>query len=83
MGSKKNIRKKGKISFSEYFKEFKEGDKVAVVLEQSLKSPTPKRMQGKTGIIKERRGRAFVVEIKDQNKLKKLLIKPIHLKKLE
>lgn len=82
MADKKNIREKGKLPLSRYFKEFKEGDVVGVVLEKSLKSNIPKRYQGRTGVVEGQRGEAYLVGIKDQNKLKKFLIKPIHLKKL-
>ncbi len=34
MGKKKNIRQRGKIQFSEYFKELKINDKVAIVQEK-------------------------------------------------
>ena len=83
MGSKKNVRKKGKLSLSKYFKKFEKGDRVAVVLEQSLRVEIPKRFQGRTGTIEDKRGIAYLVKIKDQNKPKNFLIKPIHLKKLE
>ena len=82
MVSKKNPRAKGKLSLSNYFRNFEEGDKVAVVLEQSLKPGIPKKLQGRTGVVEGKRGGAHIVKIKDQNKLKKFLIKPIHLKKL-
>jgi large subunit ribosomal protein L21e len=82
MSIKKNIREKGKLSLSKYFKKFEEGESVAVVLEKSLKAEIPSRFQGRTGTIIGKRGRAYIVKIKDQNKPKEFLIKPIHLKKL-
>ncbi len=82
MVNKKNIRKKGKISLSKYFKKFEKGESVAVTIEQSLNPGFPKRMQGRTGTIEGKKGRAYIVHIKDQNKSKEFLIKPIHLKKL-
>jgi ribosomal protein L21E len=82
MVNKKNIRKKGKLSLSRYFRKFEEGEKVSVVLEKSLNPGIPKTLQGRTGVVDSRRGGAYLVKIKDQNKLKEFLIKPIHLKKL-
>ena len=79
--NKKNIRSKGKLSFSEYFKELKEGDSVAVIKELSVTSNFPKRMQGRSGVVESKRGKAYVIKIKDLNKEKRFLIEPIHLKK--
>ena len=78
----KRIRDKGKISFSEYFKKLKEGDRVALVQKLGVRSNFPKKMQGKTGEVIEKRGSAYVVQVNDLNLAKKFIVKPIHLKKL-
>ena len=78
----KGIREKGKFSFMKFFQKFKPGDSVAVAREISVKFGYPKRLQGRTGKIVEKRGSAYYVEIKDFNKLKRYSIKPIHLKKI-
>ncbi|MDO8528960.1 MAG: 50S ribosomal protein L21e [Nanoarchaeota archaeon] len=80
---KKNIRTKGKLSFSEYFKELKEGDSVAVIKELSVASNFPERLQGRTGIVESKRGKAYIIRLNDLNKEKRYLIEPIHLKKLK
>ena len=80
---KKKVRTKGKISFSRYFQDFKEGDIVSVVRELAIKANFPERLQGRTGVIESKRGRVYFVKIKDQNKEKKFLIEPIHLKKIK
>ena len=80
---KKNIRTMGKLSFSEYFKELKEGDSVAVKKELSVTSSFPERLQGRTGIVESKRGKAYIVKLNDLNKEKRYLIEPIHLKKLK
>jgi len=83
MSKGKSIRTKGKLPLSRYFQELKEGDSVAVVRELSIRSNFPKRLQGRTGVIEDKRGKAYIVRIKDQNKEKKFLIEPIHLKKIK
>ncbi len=83
MAEVKNIRTKGKIPLNKYFQEFKKGDFVAVVRDISLRPRFPKRLQGRTGIVEEKRGKSYVVKIKDQAKEKKFLIEPIHLKKIK
>ena len=73
MPGKKKIRTRGKVQLSRYFQNLKEGDSVAVIKESSLGSNFPVRLQGRTGTVIEKRGRAYVVEIKDQAKEKKLM----------
>ncbi|MFZ5955081.1 MAG: 50S ribosomal protein L21e [Nanoarchaeota archaeon] len=79
----KNIREKGKIRFSEYFKELKEGDRVAIVSESSIDSSFPIRIIGKSGNVVGERGLYKLVAIRDGNKMKTFIIHPIHLKKLK
>jgi len=82
MLKRKRINRKGKISLKKYFQEFKPGDSVAVVIELSEVFGYPKKIQGRTGKVIEKRGSAYYVQIKDLNKPKKYLIKPIHLNKI-
>ena len=79
---RKKIREKGKIKISRYFQKFEAGDKVAFDRELSIKANVHRRMQGKTGTIESKRGRAYVVKIKDHNKEKRFIIQPIHLRRI-
>ena len=83
MLSHKNPRARGKFSFSRYFQSFKEGDAVAVSQELSIPFPYSHRVQGRTGKILAKRGSCYYVEIKDLNKPKRYLIKPVHLIKIK
>lgn len=84
MVRRKPIRERGKIRFSEYFKSLNEGDRVSVIREKSeMKDNFPKRIQGRTGIVVGKRGKSYIVNLKEINKEKQFIIKPIHLKKLE
>ena len=83
MLKRKSLHQRGKVSLREYFKTFKTGDKVAFVRDLSFNADFPDRMQGKTGTIVEKKGRAYVVRIKDLNMEKYFNVKPINLKKLE
>jgi len=83
MSIHKNPRDKGKISLTRFFQEFKEGDSVAVVRELSIPFPYSQRILGKTGKVLAKRGSSYYVEIKELNKPKRYLIKPIHLKKIK
>jgi large subunit ribosomal protein L21e len=83
MVNRKPIRTRGKIPLSKYFQDFKEGDFVSVVRERSLNYSSPKRLQGRTGKVKGKKGRAYVVIIKDQTMEKEFIIPAIHLKKIK
>ncbi len=83
MAGKKKVRTRGKIQLSRYFQEIKNGDFVAIVREPSVQSSFPVRIQGRTGKVEGRRGKAYMINLRDQNKEKKFLIEPIHLKKIK
>lgn len=83
MVKRKSVRTRGKLQLSRYFQKLKKEDPVAVINEKSVKSSFPVRLQGRTGIIEAKRGKSYVVKIKDQNKEKQFIIEPIHLKKIK
>ena len=76
---KKKTRTKGKLQLSKYFQELKKGDYVAVIREPSVRSSFPSTLQGRTGVVEGKRGKACIVKFKE----KKFLIEPIHLKKIK
>ena len=63
MIAKRPAKSRGKLSFRQYFQEFKEGDKVAVVRELALNPAFPIRLQGRTGVISGKKGHAYVIKI--------------------
>ncbi len=83
MSKKKSVRTRGKLKLSRYFQELKKGDSVAIVREPAVQSSFPTRLQGKTGLIESKRGKAYIIKIKNQVKEKRFLIEPIHLKKIK
>ncbi len=83
MVNRKKIRTRGKLQFSKYFQNLKEGDLVSVVAEKSQNISFPTRLQGRTGVVIGKRGRANIVKIKDQTMEKEFIIKSIHLKKIK
>lgn len=78
-----NVRSRGKIQLSEYFKKLKIGENVAIITQQSVPSSYPKRIVGMSGKIVGVRGMSMIVRIMDGNLAKQYIIKPIHLKKLK
>lgn len=79
----KNIHEKGKFSLARFFQKFKPGDSIAVVKNLGFPFGYSKRLQGRTGKVLEKRGSAYYVEVKDLNKPKRYVLRPIHLKKIE
>ncbi len=83
MVNKKPIRTRGKLQLSRYFQELNKGDFVAISREKTVAAVFQKRLQGITGIVEGKRGKVYIVKIKDGNKEKTILIEPIHLKKIK
>lgn len=79
---KKDIRRKGKISFSAYFQAYNIGDRVNLFLEPSVhEGMFHARFHMKSGVVKGKRGFSYEVSINDKGKEKMLIIHPIHLRK--
>jgi len=83
MADKKPIRTRGKLQLSRYFQVLKEGDYVAISREKSIPSSFPHRIQGSTGVVEGKRGKAYIIKVKEGNRYKSRLIAPIHLKKIK
>jgi ribosomal protein L21E len=83
MSKSKSVRTKGKLQLSKYFQELSKGDIVSVVRDLSVRANFPESLQGRTGIVEEKKGKVYIVKIKDKNKEKIYLIEPIHLKKIK
>ena len=83
MVRRKKIRTRGKIQLSKYFQKMEDGDSVAVIREHSVNASFPERLQGRTGVVIGKRGRAYIVKIMDHNKEKKFIIAAVHLNKIK
>ncbi|MBS3080868.1 50S ribosomal protein L21e [Candidatus Pacearchaeota archaeon] len=83
MLKQKLVREKGKIRLSHYFQEFKEGDRVTVVKELSIPSSFPTQLQGRSGVVRGKRGNFYVVTIKSNTKEKTYIIHSVHLRRLK
>ena len=79
---KKKANTKGKVRLAVAFQELKKGDLIAVSRDLSSKINFPRRMEGRTGTVEGKRGKAFIVKMKDYNEEKTFILNPIHLKKL-
>lgn len=79
----KDHRSKGKISLTQYFQTFNEGDKVVLFANPTIqKGMYFPRFHGKHGLVKNKKGNCYNILIKDGNKEKTIIVHPIHLKKV-
>lgn len=79
----KRARDKGKLPINKILQSFKIGDRVRIMQEPSQHSGIPHpRFKNFVGIIKKKQGDAYLVELKDIKKIKRVLAKAVHLRKL-
>ncbi|MCL4373806.1 MAG: 50S ribosomal protein L21e [Candidatus Marsarchaeota archaeon] len=71
------------MSVNKIIKEFKIGDKVVIVPKGSVKNIPHPRYKGRVGTVIERRGSAYVVELKMFNATKRLVVPSMHLDKFK
>ncbi|MFH1229444.1 MAG: 50S ribosomal protein L21e [Candidatus Aenigmatarchaeota archaeon] len=81
--TREKFRRTGLTPISDYIRSFNIGDKVVIRVNSSSQSGLPfRRFQGLSGKVIEKKGRAYVIQIKDGDKTKKVISKPEHIKAL-
>ncbi len=69
---------------TKFLQEFEIGQRVVISPEPSSHKGMPHhRYKGRIGKVIEKRGKSYIVEITDGNKVKKLICRPEHLKVVE
>ena len=77
----KRPRERGIPPASRVVQEFGQGDKVMIFIDASVVKGQPHpRYHGRVGTVVERRGKAYVIEIRDGGKTKKIISRPEHLR---
>ncbi|KAA0001219.1 MAG: 50S ribosomal protein L21e [Thermoplasmata archaeon] len=80
---RKKVRGKNVNRITRALQEFKEGEKVSIVLDPSVQKGMPHpRFHGKTGDIEGKKGDAYTVKIRDGKKIKHIIARPEHLRKV-
>jgi len=78
----KRARERGLSPITRVFQKFEVGDKASVSLDPSMHKGMPHvRFHGKTGTVTEKRGDAYLLDIRDGGKMKKIIVRPEHLRK--
>ncbi len=74
-------RQRGQSPITRAIQELPVGTRVSIILDSSVVKGQPHpRYHGRIAIVKERRGRAYVVELKDGGSIKRVISRPDHLK---
>lgn len=70
-----------KTPITKYLQEFKIGNRVVIKPDPSSHKGMPfKRFFGRMGTVMDKRGRSYIIKIKDKNKEKIVISRPEHLK---
>ena len=81
--TREKFRKFKRVPINKFIKKFEIGERVAIDIESSSSKGMPfKRFQGLIGKIIKRKGNAYLIEIKDGEKTKKIIANPEHLKNI-
>ncbi len=81
--SKLRKRRREKFKVTKYLRTFEIGSYVAIVIDPSSRKQPFHRFHGLTGKIIGKRGRAYIVKVRDGNKFKQVFAKPEHLKEIK
>lgn len=78
----KRARDRGLSPITKEFQTFEVGEKASVTLDPSIHKGQPHvRFQGKTGTVKGMQGRSYLLDIKDGDMMKEIIVRPQHLSK--
>ncbi len=80
----RSLKTKRKLTPKDFARQYEVGEKVLIKIQPYYKGAMPHpRYRGRVGRIVEKRGSAYVVEIKDGGKAKKIISHPVHLRRVE
>ncbi len=77
---KRNPRERGKTGLSQILQEYEPDEKVVVKIDPSVHKGMPhRRYHGKIGIIVEKRGRSYIVNVPQGEAVKEIIVRPEHI----
>ncbi len=77
---RKKPRNRGKIGLSKILYEYKPGQKVVVKINPSVHKGMPhRRYHGRIGVIANKKGSAYVVDVTQGKAVKEIIVRPEHL----
>ena len=73
-------RERGKSGLSKILYDYKKGDKVVIKTDPSVHKGMPhRRYHGKIGVIADKRGKSYVINVRQGDALKELIVRPEHI----
>ncbi|MGQ9460035.1 MAG: 50S ribosomal protein L21e [Candidatus Bathyarchaeaceae archaeon] len=73
-------REKGKTGLSKILYEYKLGEKVVVKIDPSVHKGMPhRRYHGRIGVIVDKRGKSYVVNVTQGEAVKEIIVRPEHM----
>jgi large subunit ribosomal protein L21e len=77
---RKRPRERGKIGLSRILRTYEPGQKVTILIEPSVHKGMPhRRYHGRVGVIHEKRGKSYVVDVSMGGQKKQIIARPEHL----
>lgn len=72
------------VTVSRYLQRLEKGDRVVIDIHPSVQEGRPHhRFNGRVGVVVGTQGSAYLVEVRDGGKNKRLIVAPIHLRRLK
>ncbi|MDG6222708.1 MAG: 50S ribosomal protein L21e [Candidatus Bathyarchaeota archaeon] len=77
---KRKPRDRGKTGLSKVLREYEPTEKVVIKLDPSVHKGMPhRRFHGRIGVIAEKRGRAYVINVSQGKAIKEITVRPEHI----
>ncbi len=77
---KKKPRERGKVGLSKILHKYESGEKVVIKADPSVHKGMPhRRYHGKVGVIVNKKGRSYVVNVTQGNTIKEIIVRPEHI----
>ncbi|MFA5363763.1 MAG: 50S ribosomal protein L21e [Candidatus Bathyarchaeia archaeon] len=77
---KRRPRERGKTGLSKLLREYEPAEKVVIKLDPSVHKGMPhRRFHGHIGVIVDKRGKSYVVNVSQGNAIKEIIVRPEHI----
>jgi large subunit ribosomal protein L21e len=77
---KRKSRERGKTGLSRVLREYEHDEKVVIKLDPSVHKGMPhRRFHGRIGVIAEKRGRSYVINVSQGKAIKEIIVRPEHI----
>ena len=77
---KRKPRERGKTGLSKLLRNYEPAEKVVIKLNPSVHKGMPhRRFHGKIGVVAEKRGRSYVVNVSQGKAIKEIIVRPEHI----